>query len=159
MVNCYRLAGADSVACDVTDQVQLSFDERCRSRGKGESDNGMTVAWFFERGQSLKHGDLLQGEDGGLFKIVAAAEKVSKVTAGDSYLLMRIAYHLGNRHVPLQITPGYLLYQVDHVLDEMARGLGGMVAHCDLAFQPEDGAYAAHGHGHQQGHHHQEDVR
>ena len=130
------------------DAITLDFETRNRSRGKSCSREGVEVAWFLERGEFLRHGDCLVSEAGAHVAICAAPETVSKVTADNDHLMTRIAYHLGNRHVPLQVERSFLLYQPDHVLDDMVRGLGGEVTVAELPFQPEDGAYHSHGGGH-----------
>ena len=146
--------------------VTLNFESRTRSRGKTCSRDSAEVAWFFERGEFLRHGDCLIAEDGQHIAVAAAPEPVSKVIVSDEHLMTRIAYHLGNRHVPLQVDSDCLLYQPDHVLDEMVRGLGGEVTLESLPFQPEDGAYHAphshtshshtpHNHSDEDGHHHE----
>ena len=125
--------------------ICLAFDERKKSRGKAISREGQVVAWFLQRGESLRQGDVLKTDCGHFVQIVAAAEPVSKGTTDDPFLLTRAAYHLGNRHVPIQVEPMSLLYQSDHVLDDMLRGLGLSVEKVDSVFQPEDGAYHNHG--------------
>ena len=92
--------------------------------------------------------DLLASVDGTIVVVRAAAEPVSEVRCDDPLLLARACYHLGNRHVPLQIEPGFVRYQHDHVLDEMLQGLGLSVAVCQAPFEPEPGAYGGHGHSH-----------
>ena len=132
------------------DVMVLAFDARTRSRGKGVTETGEEIAWFLERGIYLRDGDCLQGPTGRLVKVSAAPEPVSRAKTKDTYLLTRAAYHLGNRHVPLQIDAAGLSYQPDHVLDDMIRSLGLTVDLEDLPFQPEDGAYHS-------GHHHHDD--
>ena len=104
-----------------------------------------------ERGSTLRDGDLLAADNGEILLVRAAAESVSDATSADALLLARAAYHLGNRHVPLQIELAALRYQHDHVLDGMLRELGLQVTQRTAAFQPEGGAYASHG-GHAHGH-------
>ena len=90
----------------------------------------------------MRHGNILRAESGLLVKVIAAKENVSIVYSDDKVLLMRACYHLGNRHVPLQVSDDFLRYQKDHVLDEMVVGLGLEVSHEQSSFEPESGAYA-----------------
>ena len=132
-------------------ETVLSFEERQKSRYKTTTRSGQDLAWFIPRGQVLCDGDYLQCKTGELIRVVAAPEAVSQINSSDQLLLTRAAYHLGNRHVPLQIGAGFLRYQHDHVLDAMIQGLGLKVLCEQLPFQPENGAY--HGQGHH-GHSH-----
>lgn len=134
--------------------VELTFDDRQKSRHKATTQCGEAIGWFIERGHVLKDGDFLVTTTNELIHVVAAKESVSTVYAKSALELTRAAYHLGNRHVPLQITPEFLRYQHDHVLDEMIVGLG-LHVECESApFQPEPGAYAkGHSHGHAHGDH------
>ncbi len=132
----------------VVDAIRLDFESRTRSRGKSLADSGQEIAWFFERGEFLRDGDCLVTEDGRHVTVHGAPEPVSKVTTDDPFLLTRVAYHLGNRHVPLQVSKDCLLYQPDYVLDDMVKGLGAEVNLEQLPFQPEDGAYHT-GHAHE----------
>ena len=102
------------------------------------------MAWFLERGDVLRGGDVLVSTTDDLFSVKAQPEQVSSVRATDSFALTRIAYHLGNRHVALEIREGELLYQPDCVLDQMVIGLGGRVKEVVSPFQPEGGAYHSH---------------
>lgn len=138
------------------DTVTLTFDERQRSRYQTVSRAGVAVAWFLERGYVLQEGDVLLCQTGERFAVVAASETLSEVTSADPLRLTRVAYHLGNRHVPLAIEAGALRYQHDHVLDAMVQGLGLPVAVVQKPFAPESGAYAT-GHSHTHAHHHQHD--
>jgi urease accessory protein len=138
-----------------TDVLSLPYDERKKSRLRARAESGREVAIVLERGSSLRNGDLLAAESGEVLLVRAAAESVSDVTGADAVLLARAAYHLGNRHVPLQIERGALRYQHDHVLDEMVRALGLVVTPRMAAFEPEGGAYAGgHSHGHSHSHSH-----
>ena len=134
-----------------TDVLSLPYDERKKSRLRARSEQGHDVAIVLERGSSLRHGDLLVADSGEILLVRAAAEDVSDVTSADAVLLARAAYHLGNRHVPLQIERGALRYQHDHVLDAMIVTLGLQVTPRTAAFEPEGGAYAG-GHSHSHGH-------
>lgn len=136
----------------VVDKLLLPYDTRKKSRFKTLACSGVWWAVMLPRGQTLRHGTLLKSEDGELVRVLAAEETLSQVTGKDPWALARGAYHLGNRHVPLQLGEGWLRYQHDHVLDDMVRGLGGLaVETVEAGFEPEDGAYAAaarHGHHH-----------
>lgn len=127
--------------------LTVPFETRQKSRFRATLDDGRDVGVHLPRGSLLRDGDRLGG-DGPVVRVAAAAETVSTVTAGDPTALVRGAYHLGNRHVPLQVGEGWLRYRRDHVLDAMAAGLGLAVLHEAAPFEPEAGAY---GHGH---HHH-----
>ena len=134
-----------------TDVVSLPYDQRKKSRLRAQSASGREVAITLERGSSLRDGDLLAADSGEIIVVRAEAEQVSEASSTDALLLMRAAYHLGNRHVPLQIDHGVLRYQRDHVLDGMLRELGVVVTEGVAGFQPEGGAYA-HGSGHAHDH-------
>lgn len=142
--------------------IELDFQQRQKSRHKATTVCGETLGWFLERGRVLEDGDVLLCNDGTAIVVVAANELVSEVQSDDAHLLMRAAYHLGNRHVPLQIGEGYLRYQHDHVLDAMLEGLGLTVGCCQRPFHPENGAYSSaghsqgglHSHSHTHGHSH-----
>lgn len=148
----------ERVEGDATASVTLSLpvDRRIKSRLKVTLDDGREAGLFLPRGQVLRDGDLLQSTDGLIIRVMAAEESVSTVRSDDAYLLARVCYHLGNRHVPLQITPRWVRYQHDHVLDEMVVGLGLSVAVEDAPFEPEPGAYqsGARSRSHAGGHHH-----
>jgi len=129
----------------------LPFGERAKSRLRAVLDNGEEAGLFLERGSVLRDGDLLLADDGRVIRVTAADETVSTVQAANAITLARAAYHLGNRHVALQIGPGWLRYQHDHVLDDMLRGFGLVVLVEQAPFEPEGGAYVAasqHTHAH-----------
>lgn len=135
--------------------LTLPFDQRRRARLRARLDDGTEVALLLPRGLALKDGDRLRSDDGStVVRIVAALEELSCVRAADPYLLLRAAYHLGNRHVALQVEPERLLYQHDHVLDGLARELGLEVTVLAAPFEPETGGYGAKGHEHGHEHHH-----
>ncbi|MDZ7925602.1 MAG: urease accessory protein UreE [Marinagarivorans sp.] len=125
MLEAHTLTTDKSTAATLT--LALTFDDRQKSRHKAQTTCGQTLGWFIERGRVLKDGDILQCTDGTLVKIVASDESVSTVYAKTALDLLRAAYHLGNRHVPLQITSDFVRFQHDHVLDDMVCGLGSGV--------------------------------
>jgi urease accessory protein len=116
-------------------------------------DSGAEVGLFLDRGQVLRGGDVLKTEEGDFVQVCAAQENVSTVKCDSTHLFARACYHLGNRHVPLEINSHYLRYQHDHVLDDMLRQLGCQVVHEQAPFEPESGAYA-HAHSHSHNHTH-----
>jgi urease accessory protein len=144
--------------------LTLTLDERRKSRRRVALDDGREAAVMLPRGTSLRDGDVLKGDGDVLVRVRAAAESLSFARAADPHLLLRGAYHLGNRHVPVQLGDGWLAYEHDHVLDDMVRGLGLAVEARRAPFEPEGGAFQhghghAHGHGHDhgEGHHHHHD--
>lgn len=128
--------------------LTLTYDQRTKSRQKVTLDNGREAGLFLTRGLILQQGDMLQAETGEVVEVLVAKESVSSVYVNDPLTIARTCYHLGNRHVPLQITAGFIRYQHDHVLDDMVRGLGLAVAVEKAAFEPEAGAYGGHSHAH-----------
>ena len=136
--------------------LTLSFDQRVKSRQKVELDNGEPAGLFLPRGSFLLQGQKIVADSGEVVEIHAAAEDVSTVYVDDPLLLARACYHLGNRHVALQIGSGFIRYQHDHVLDDMVRGLGLMVEFERAPFEPEAGAYDSGGHSHSHSHGHHE---
>jgi len=133
--------------------LTLPLDKRVRSRLRVTLDDGREAGVFLPRGEVLRHGDLLADGDGTVVRILAANEPVSEVCSDDPLLLARACYHLGNRHVSLQIDTGRVRYRHDHVLDDMLRGLGLDPVAVEAPFEPEPGAYggsahAQHDHAH-----------
>lgn len=134
-------------------RLVLPFELRQRSRLLAALDSGEEVGLLMPRGTVLRGGDRLQSSDGRLVEVVAAPEQLSIVRSTDSRELARAAYHLGNRHIAVQITAESIRYLKDHVLDDMLRGQGLKVTSDVLPFEPEAGAYAsAHSHSHSHGH-------
>lgn len=130
-------------------RLVLPFDLRQKSRLRATLDNGVEAALFLPRGTVLRHGDLLEAEDRTLIRVVAAPEDVLYATADKPHDLLRAAYHLGNRHVPVELGEGYLKLATDPVLKEMLSQLGLTLREDCLPFQPEPGAYGGgHRHGH-----------
>jgi urease accessory protein len=122
--------------------LTLPLEQRQKSRLRAQAENGEELALILPRGRVLRGGDRVAATDGREVEIVAAPEKLLHIQSAE---LARVAYHLGNRHVPLQVGPGFLRIAEDHVLEEMARKLGARVSHVEAPFEPEAGAY---GHQH-----------
>lgn len=134
------------------DSLTLVFELRRRARLRTRLDGGAEVGWLLERGLSLKQGQRLATKDGALIvEIRARPELLSTVETADRHLLTRAAYHLGNRHVPLQIELGRLSYQHDHVLDGLVHELGLHAHVVERPFEPEAGGYSSGGHRHGHG--------
>lgn len=142
-----------TVSGHIDDQLELPFDQRQKSRLRVTLASGKEAALFLSRGIILRGGDLIQSEDGSVVvQIVAAQEPVYNVIAPTPRDLMCAAYHLGNRHVPLQIGDGWLRLEQDYVLRDMLLGLGMQISEVQAPFEPEAGAY---GGGHR--HHYEDD--
>jgi urease accessory protein len=140
-----------------TETLVLPFEERQRSRLKVRLASEGEILLLMPRGTVLRHGDLVRADDGAIVRIEAAEEELSVVEAADPWMLARAAYHLGNRHIALQIDPQRLAYLHDHVLDHMVQELGLGVEVKRGRFEPEAGAYGGHrgethGHGHAHSH-------
>lgn len=133
---------------DAQATLTLPFEQRQKSRLRIRLDNGQDAGLFLPRGTVLRHGDRLRATSGLVVEVRAAPEAVSTARADDALLLARAAYHLGNRHVALQLGPGWLRYPHDHVLDNMARELGLTVNREQAPFEPEAGAYGGGHHRH-----------
>jgi urease accessory protein len=129
---------------DVKGQLQLPFDSRQKSRLRTRLVSGEEVALLLPRGEILRGGDLVTASDGRVIEVLAEPEKLLHV---ESESLPKVAYHLGNRHVPVEVGDGFLRIAKDHVLEEMLRKLGAKVSHVEAPFEPEAGAYAG-GHQH-----------
>ncbi len=134
------------------DSILLTFDQREKSRLRAETTGGIVLGLMLKIGTVLSHGDKLQIDDGSVVEVIAADEKLHEIRAVNATQLARIAYHVGNRHVPLQVNDDHLLMLPDHVLRAMVEGLGGTVTEVTRPFQPESGAY-----GHSHVHHSHDD--
>ncbi|MFM0647570.1 urease accessory protein UreE [Paraburkholderia bryophila] len=129
--------------------LTLAFDERRKSRLAATLDSGEEIALLLPRGTVLRDGDVLVADDGGLVRVVAAPEAVLVVRAKDALTLTRAAYHLGNRHTPVEVGADYLKLEYDPVLADMLKRIGATVDQVSMPFQPESGAYGGgHKHGH-----------
>ena len=147
----YAVQNADNVAG--IRRLSVPFEIRQKSRFRAVLEDGTELAIFLPRSSKLIDGDLLEADDGTLIRVVAAAEQLLYVTAPSSLALTRAAYHLGNRHTPVEIGNGFLKLANDPVLREMLEGLGLQLLEVHLPFQPESGA---HGKGHS--HHSDEEA-
>ena len=127
---------------EVKGQLKLPFDSRQKSRLRTKLVSGEEVALLLPRGEILRGGDLVTASDGRVIEVVAEPEKLLHI---ESDSLPKVAYHLGNRHVPVQIGDGFLRIAADHVLCDMLLGLGAKVEELEAPFEPESGAY---GHQH-----------
>jgi len=146
------------------DRLVLPFDLRQKSRLRVRLESGVEAALTLKRGGILRGGDRLRADDGRIVAVEAAPEQVMRVTADTPRQLTQATYHLGNRHVPLQVGDGWLLLEDDHVLKHMLLGLGVTVTHEHAPFEPEAGAYGGghrhgndnddHGHDHAHGNDH-----
>jgi urease accessory protein len=146
-----RLAERSAAPPAASDRLVLPFELRSRSRLRARLATGEEVAVSLPRGQILRGGDLLRASDGRIVEVLAAAESVSTVRSADARALLRATYHLGNRHVALQLGEGWVRYSHDHVLDDLVARLGLDVTVEHAPFEPEAGAYhgeAAHEHPH-----------
>ena len=141
--------------------VSLDWDVRQKSRFETTTADGQPVGVFLPRGHVIRGGDVLVGEDGSLLQVLAAPQAVLRITFdaqhGTPFDLTRAAYHLGNRHVPIELQADHLKIEPDHVLADMLRAMHLQVVAVDESFEPENGAYGDHGgpaHGHHHGHDH-----
>jgi len=152
----------DGIAIDT---VVLGFDDRYRRRMAMTGIGGLSFVLDMEKAVVLGDGDALVLDDGRRVAVKAAAEPLVEITCNDPEHLARIAWHLGNRHLPTQIDGNRVLIREDHVIQAMVQGLGAKTRLIDAPFQPEGGAYDqenatshghhhGHGHDHDDGHHH-----
>jgi len=142
-----RLPERESPAASKQDSVLLDFDSRYRRRNAMRSQGGLDFLLDLERAQRLRHGDLLVLEDGRRIRVEAAPEDLVEITSQAPGGLTRIAWHLGNRHLPVMLSLDNIRIRRDHVIEAMVVGLGGSVMPLRAAFDPERGAYAG-GHQH-----------
>jgi urease accessory protein len=137
------------------DIVTVDFDDRYRRRRLYTGEGGLAFLLDLPEAQVLKEGDGLALATGGFVRVRAAAEPLVEVTAADPRHLLRLAWHLGNRHLPAEIADGFIRIRRDHVIMQMLEGLGGTLREVQGPFNPEGGAYGEHSHpaGHGHGHH------
>jgi urease accessory protein len=140
--------------------IELDWDVRQKSRFDITDSTGRQLGVFLPRGKLVRGGDVLVAEDGSMIRVQAAPQPVLVITPcaehGSAFDLVRAAYHLGNRHVQIELQPDHLKIEPDHVLADMLRAMHLTVKEANAAFEPEGGAYAAGGHAHEhQGHAHE----
>jgi len=132
--------------------LELDWDVRQKSRFDSTDSLGRPLGVFLPRGTLVRGGDVLIAEDGSMIRVIAAPQPVLRITAcaahGSPFDLTRAAYHLGNRHVPIELKPDHLKIEPDHVLADMLRAMHLTVQEVLETFEPEGGAYSAGGHGH-----------
>jgi len=138
------------------DHVALTHDNRHRRRIAMKGEGGTELLLDLAEAAYLRDRDGLALDNGRIVRVVAAEEPVAEI-AGNPHLIARVAWHIGNRHVPAQILPDRIRIARDHVLEEMVERLGAQVARVNAAFDPEPGAYASEGHSHAHGHGHHHD--
>ena len=152
-------AGLAPVLVKRASTIELDWDVRQKSRFDATDSLGRQLGVFLPRGTLVRGGDVLVAEDGSMVRVIAAPQPVLCISAcpahGSLFDLTRAAYHLGNRHVPIELNPDHLKIEPDHVLADMLRAMHLSVDDALEAFEPEGGAYSsaghAHGHGHGQG--------
>jgi urease accessory protein len=159
-----RGAGLAPVLVKRASTVELDWDVRQKSRFDATDSQGRALGVFLPRGTMVRGNDVLVAEDGSLIRVIAAPQAVIVVKAcaehGSPFDLLRAAYHLGNRHVQLELKPDHLKLEPDHVLADMLRSMHLIVTEASEAFEPEGGAYSAGGHEHDhQGHGHEHEHK
>ncbi|MCP5281141.1 MAG: urease accessory protein UreE [Rhodoferax sp.] len=162
MLHCSKLIsqgrGLAPVLLKRASEVSLDWDVRQKSRFDATDSGGRSIGVFLPRGTVVRGGDVLVAEDGSLIRVVAAPQAVLHISHcpqhGTPFDLTRAAYHLGNRHVPIELKSDHLKIEPDHVLAEMLRAMHLIVREDVLAFEPEGGAYSAQGHAHGHSHSH-----
>jgi urease accessory protein len=156
MLHAHSVIPAGQWSGEPIDSVVLDYDERYRRRFAMTGVRGLGFLLDLPEAVMLRAGDGLKLEDGGIVEVVAAPEPLAEIRAADSAALTRVAWHLGNRHLPTELTKRSLRIRRDPVIEDMARGLGATVVAIDAPFNPEGGAYvrAAGGHEHDHGHDH-----
>jgi urease accessory protein len=161
MIRATRVLGQHRWKEAAADSVLLDFDDRHRRRLVMTGTRGLEFLLDLEHATALRGGDALVLEDGRLIEVVAAAEPLLDIRASDPHHLVRLAWHLGNRHLPTQIMAKSLRIRRDHVIEAMVKGLGARVIEIEAPFDPEGGAYAepSNAHGHDDHDHHGHDHR
>jgi len=156
MIRATKVLGQHRWKEAAADTIVLDFDDRHRRRMAMTGTRGLEFLLDLESAIALRGGDALVLDDGRLIEVVAAPEPLLEIKGADPHHLIRVAWHLGNRHLPTQLMPKGLRIRRDHVIEAMVKGLGARVVEIEAPFDPEGGAYAsaAHGHAHDDHSHH-----
>ena len=155
MIRATKVLGQHRWTQSAADTVVLDFDDRHRRRMAMTGTRGLEFLLDLENAVALRGGDALVLEDGRLIEVVAAAEPLLEIRGADPLHLVRVAWHLGNRHLPTQIMPKGLRIRRDHVIEAMVKGLGARIIEIEAPFDPEGGAYASsHAHAPEAAHAH-----
>ena len=158
MLRATEIASAGAWSGPPADVVRLDYDRRTRRRIALTGTGGLAFLLDLAKAPVLRAGDGIRLEDGRIVAVEAASEQLLEIACADARELARIAWHLGNRHLPTEILPDRLRIEPDPVIEEMVRGLGGSVHRTEARFEPEGGAYehggGAHQHNHDEHHHH-----
>ena len=145
-------AGLATVLLKRASTVELDWDTRQKSRFETTDSAGRQIGVFLARGVVVRGGDVFVGENGTLIPVIARAQNVLHITYckehGTPFDLIRAAYHLGNRHVPIELKPYHLKIEPDHVLAEMLKAMNLIVVQMESTFEPENGAYSTQTHSH-----------
>ncbi|MGY8663296.1 urease accessory protein UreE [Bradyrhizobium sp. UFLA05-109] len=158
MIRATQVRGQHRFTEAAADTVVLDFDDRHRRRMAMTGTRGLQFLLDLENAVALRGGDALVLEDGRLIEVVAAPEPLLEIRGRDPLHLVRVAWHLGNRHLPTQIMAKSLRIRRDHVIEAMVKGLGARVIEIEAPFDPEGGAYADAGHAHADDHGHDDHV-
>ncbi|MBN9673202.1 urease accessory protein UreE [Roseibium aggregatum] len=165
MIRVEKIHAAGSWRSEASDRITLDREDRHRRRAVLTGENGLTFLLDEPTAVFLHHGDGLELEDGRIVEVLAESEDLVEIEADDTAHLVKIAWHLGNRHLPTQLLGATLRIRRDHVIEDMVTKLGGRLTPVSAPFDPEGGAYGHgrthghdhghdHGHGHSHGHHH-----
>jgi urease accessory protein len=154
MIRATKVLGLNHWSLSPADTIVLDFDDRHRRRMAMTGTRGLEFLLDLENAVALRGGDALVLEDGRLIEVIAAPEPLVEIRGVDPHHLVRVAWHLGNRHLPTQITGKGLRIRRDHVIEAMVQGLGARIIEIEAPFDPEGGAYADAGHASEHGHAH-----
>ena len=154
MIRATKVLGQHRWVEPPADTIVLDFDDRHRRRMAMTGTRGLEFLLDLENAVALRGGDALVLEDGRLIEVIAAPEPLVEIRGVDPHHLVRVAWHLGNRHLPTQITGKGLRIRRDHVIEAMVQGLGARIIEIEAPFDPEGGAYADAGHASEHGHDH-----
>jgi urease accessory protein len=155
MIRATKVLGQHRWTQTPADTIVLDFDDRHRRRMAMTGTRGLEFLLDLENAVALRGGDALVLDDGRLIEVIAAPEPLVEIRGVDPHHLVRVAWHLGNRHLPTQITGKGLRIRRDHVIEAMVQGLGARIIEIEAPFDPEGGAYADAGHASEHGHAHE----